>query len=246
MYKGSNMKNKTALITGASSGIGQAIAVSLAACGFNIAAHYHSNLAAVQAIEKEAQKHGVQIGLFCYDLSQPRQAKDMVDAVMKQFNSIDVLVNTIGPFYYGDILKVTPEEWSETINMNLHITFNVTYFAREHICASKGHIINFAFAGAENLKPLRMLAAYSAAKAGIIILTKSLAASLASSGVRVNAICPGLIEVVFATEAELARRVPLGRLGRPDEVAEVVKWVVTESPAYLTGAIIAVSGAWEQ
>lgn len=239
------MNTKTALITGASSGIGQAVATSLAAYGFNIAAHYHSNLTAVQAVENKARECGVQAGLFCYDLAQPGQAKEMVDAVVKQFSSIDVLVNTIGPFYFGDILKVTPEEWSEAINMNLHITFNVTYFAREHICASKGHIINFAFAGAENLKALRMLAAYGAAKAGIVVLTKSLAASLASSGVRVNAICPGLIEAVFATEEEIARRVPLGRLGRPDEVAEVVKWLVTESPAYLTGALIAVAGAWE-
>lgn len=239
------MNTKTALITGASSGIGQAVAISLAASGFNIAAHYHSNLAAVQVVEKEAQKCGVQVGLFCYNLAQPRQAKEMVDAVVNQFSSIDVLVNTIGPFSFGDILKVTPEEWSEAINMNLHITFNVTYFAREHICASRGHIINFAFAGAENLKPLRVLTAYGAAKAGIIILTKSLAASLASSGVRVNAICPGLIDVVFATEQDLARRVPLGRLGRPDEVAKVVKWLVTESPAYLTSATIAVAGGWE-
>lgn len=242
------MKTKTALITGASSDIGQAVTASLAASGFNIAAHYHKNLEVAQIIEDVAKKSGVDVGLFCYDLNQPRQAKEMVDAVVRQFNCIDVLVNTIGPFYYRDILEVTPEEWSESINMNLHIPFNVTYFAREQICASRGHIINFAFSGVENLKAWRMSTGYCTAKAGIVILTKSFAVSLASFGVRVNAICPGLIEIGTTTEQErqeMADQIPLGRPGRPEEIADVVRWLVIESPSYLTGALISVAGAWE-
>jgi len=89
------MCTKTALITGASSDIGQAIAISLASEGFNIAAHYHKNFAAVQNIKYEAQKQGVKAGLFCFDLVHPKQAKEMVNAVVKQFKSIDVLVNTM-------------------------------------------------------------------------------------------------------------------------------------------------------
>jgi NAD(P)-dependent dehydrogenase (short-subunit alcohol dehydrogenase family) len=84
-----------------------------AANGFNIAAHYHKNLATAQIIEDVAKKSSVDVGLFCYDLIQPGQAKEMMDAVVRQFNGIDVLVNTIGPFYYRDILEVTPEEWSD-------------------------------------------------------------------------------------------------------------------------------------
>jgi NAD(P)-dependent dehydrogenase (short-subunit alcohol dehydrogenase family) len=219
-YKGRNAKmdTKTVFITGASSDIGQAVAISLASSGFNIAAQYYSNLAAVQVIEEEAEKWGVQSGLFCYDLVHPRQAKEVVDAVIKKFKSIDVLINTVGPFYYKDILEVTPEEWAESINMNLQITFNMTYFAMEQICASRGHIINFAFSGVENLKSWIMSTGYCAAKAGIAILTKSLAASLAPSGVRVNAICPGLIEEGTTTEQErqeMANQIPFGRPGRP-------------------------------
>ncbi|NOR49315.1 MAG: SDR family oxidoreductase [Methanosarcinaceae archaeon] len=242
------MGTKTALIAGASSDIGQAIAISLASEGFNIAAHYHKNFAAVKIIKEEAQKNGVEAGLFCFNLLHPKQAKEMVNAVVKQFTSIDVLVNTIGPFYYQDILEVTPEEWSESVNMNLQVSFNTTYFAREKICASQGHIINFAFSGVENLKAWSMSTGYCAAKAGIVILTKSLAASLASSGVRVNAICPGLIEEGATTELErqeMAEQIPFGRPGRPNEIAEVVKWLVTDSPHYLTGALIPVAGAWE-
>jgi 3-oxoacyl-[acyl-carrier protein] reductase len=243
------MNAKTALITGASSDVGKAVALSLAACGFNIAAHYHSNLTAVRVIKNEVGKYGVQAMLYRHDLKQSRQAKEMVDAVMSQFSSIDVLVNTIGPFYLKDVLEFTPEEWSEIIDLNLNIAFNVTYFAREQICASKGHIINFAFSGAEHLRAWSMATAYGAAKAGIVILTKTLATSLASTGVRVNAICPGLIEESWQSKQnreQLACKVPVGRLGRPDEIAETVKWLVTDSPLYVTGALIAVAGAWEQ
>jgi len=242
------MNTKTALITGASSDIGQSVSTTLAASGFNIAAHYHSNLAATQVIEKEAERCGVAVDLFCYDLIHPKQVEELVNAVIKRFGTIDVLVNTIGPFYYQDILEVTPDEWSETIHMNLHIAFNVTYFAREYLCASKGHIINFAFSGVENLKAWSMSTAYCVAKAGIVVLTKSLAASLAPLGVRVNAICPGLIEVGAISEKErqeMCKQIPFGRPGTPTEIANVVKWIVTESPSYLTGILIPVAGAWE-
>jgi 3-oxoacyl-[acyl-carrier protein] reductase len=240
--------NKTALITGASSDIGHTVALYLASSGFNIAAHYHSNWRPVHNIETKAQKYGVQVELFCYDLVKLVQAQEMVDAVVKRFNRIDVLVNTIGPFYYQDILQVTPEEWCKSILMNLHIAFNVTYYSQKYLCDSKGHIINFAFAGIENLKSWNMSTGYCAAKAGIVILSKSLATSLAPSGVRVNVICPGLIEFGDITAKErqaMANQIPIGRPGRPDEIGEVIKWLVTESPSYLTGALIPVSGGWE-
>ncbi len=242
------MSSGTILITGASSDIGQSVAKELSIHGFNIAAHYYKNLEAVQAIKKQGEKNDIQVELFCHDLSQSHQAEEMVNAVVDKFGSIDVLINTIGPFYYKDIFEVTPNEWLESINMNLCTAFNVTYFAKKYICEAKGHIINFGFSGVENLKAWEMSTGYCAAKAGIVVLTKSLAKRLAPLGVRVNAICPGLIEVDTSTEEErqeMAKQIPLGRPGRPSEIAEVVKWIVNESPAYLTGALIPVCGAWE-
>lgn len=244
--------NKTALITGASSDIGQHIARILAQSGFNIAAHYYKNLSRVQQLEDMSEKCGIKFHAFKCDLKQIENSKAMVEDVISKFNRIDVLINTIGPFYYRDILEVTPEQWVEAINMNLNIAFNVTHYAMPFIVKAKGHIINFTFSGVENLKSWPMSADYCAAKTGIAVLTKALAAKLASHGVRVNAISPGMMESEASTKEELfdtAKRlsmpIPAGRLGKPAEIAEVVNWLVTSSPAYVTGALMPVSGAWE-
>ena len=242
------MEAKTALITGASSDIGRAVAVELAASGFNIAAHYLNNRAAAQDIREQIAGWGVRASLFRYDLMHVNHAKDLVDAVVSDFGRIDVLVNTIGPFYHRDILDVTPQEWAEAIQLNLNVAFNVTYFAKEPLCATKGHVINFGFSGVQSMKAWPTSAGYCAAKAGLVVLTKSLAASYAPLGVRVNAVCPGLVEAGPIDEQErqeMARQIPLGRPGRPKEVAEIVRWLVVESPTYVTGALVPVSGGWE-
>jgi 3-oxoacyl-[acyl-carrier protein] reductase len=158
------------------------------------------------------------------------------------------VVNVVGPFQYQAITETSPEEWQETIALNLHTCFNLTHYALPYLCESKGHIVNFAFAGVENIKAWPMSAAYCAAKTGIAVLTKSWATALAAKGVRVNAICPGLVEEGTATEAErkaMAEQIPLGRPVRPQEVAATVKWLLTDSPASMTGSLLAVSGAWE-
>lgn len=186
--------DKTALITGASSDIGQHIARTLAQSGFNIAAHYYENLSRIQQLEDTSKKHGIKFYAFKYDLEQIENSKAMVEDVLSEFNQIDVLINTIGPFYYRDILEVTPEQWAEAINMNLNVTFNVTHYAMSHIIEAKGHIVNFTFSGVKNLKSWPMSADYCAAKTGIAVLTKTLAVKLAPHDVRVNAISPGVME----------------------------------------------------
>jgi len=242
------MTHKKALITGASSDIGQAVVRTLAGKGYDIAAQYHRNREAVEALGEEAVGKDVPFRPLCYDLRQPGMAERMVTEAARELGGVDVLVNTIGPFFYRDVLEVTPEEWAEVITLNLNLAFNVTHFARDHIIKAKGHIINFAFAGVQNPKAWKMAAGYCAAKAGIVVLSKSLAARLAPLGVRVNVVCPGLIEAAATTEKErqdMAKKIPVGRPGAPEEVAEVVGWLVEDSPSYLTGALIPVAGAWE-
>lgn len=236
------------LITGASSGIGNAIALELAGADVAFALHCHQNPGTVAELQKALAARSSASLLLRHDLTEPGQAKLMLDKAVAEWGRLDVVVNVVGPFAYRDLAEVTPEEWQQAIALNLHTCFNVTHYAMPHLCESRGHIVNFAFAGVENLKAWTMSTAYCAAKAGIAVLTKSFAAALAPQGVRVNALCPGLVEEGAATEAEreaMAEQIPLGRPVRPQEVAATVRWLVTDSPASVTGSLIAVSGAWE-
>ncbi|OGQ48445.1 MAG: hypothetical protein A3I09_01650 [Deltaproteobacteria bacterium RIFCSPLOWO2_02_FULL_47_10] len=243
---------KTAIITGASSDIGQALAIMMAKTGFNVGVHYYQNTSGIQKVEKEIAKNNSHAKLLKYDLIQPKNAKNMIEDFVKEFGRIDLLINTIGPFYYRDVLEVTPEQWIEAVNLNLNVTYYVTHYALEHIIKSKGHIVNFTFSGVETLKGWDMSADYCAAKAGVVVLTKALAKRLASKGVRVNAIQPGLIKTpatdeneLLKTAKELSMPIPVGRTGKAEEIAEVVRWLVMESPSYLTGVSIPVAGGWE-
>ncbi|MFH1728682.1 MAG: SDR family oxidoreductase [Pseudomonadota bacterium] len=242
------MDKKCALVVGASSDIGLEIVQTLANLGYNVAAHYLNNANNLQKIKTEYDSHENSIELFKHDLKDHKNASSLVNEVVDKFESIDVLVNAIGPFYYRDILETNPEEWKEEIDLNLNVVFNVTAYAKDHLIKSKGHIVNFAYSGAENKKAYPMSAGYCSAKAGVVVLTKSLAAKLAPMGVRVNAINPGLIEASTTTEKEreeMAKSIPFGRPGTPREVADVLNWILTDSPQYMTGAFIPIAGAWE-
>ena len=239
---------RSILITGASSEIGRGIALELASDGSSLALHCHQNPHVITELQQSLTARGCASRILCYDLTRSDQAKAMVGEVIAEFGRLDVLVNVVGPFHYRDIAEMTPEEWQETIALNLNTCFNATHHAQPYLCESRGHIVNFAFSGVENLKAWTMSAAYCAAKAGVAVLTKSWAAALAPKGVRVNAICPGLVEEGAATEAgrkHMAGQIPLGRPVRPQEIAATVRWLVTDSPESMTGSLIAVSGAWE-
>ncbi|OGQ22152.1 MAG: hypothetical protein A3I05_09650 [Deltaproteobacteria bacterium RIFCSPLOWO2_02_FULL_44_10] len=246
------MTKKNALIVGASSDIGQALAVTMAKAHFNIGVHYCQNEQVAQKLEQSIIKNDSRAKLLKYDLAHPENAKKMIDDFVHDFGTIDLLINTIGPFYYRDILEVTPEQWTEAIQLNLNVVYYVTYYALKYLLESKGHIINFTFSGVENLKAWPLSADYCAAKAGVAVLTKTLAVKLGPKGVRVNAISPGVNETPGYTDEELLKiakelsmPIPYGRTSKSKEIAEVVKWLAVESPEYLTGALIPVAGGWE-
>lgn len=242
------VSKKHILITGASAEIGHHIALALSPNVANLALHYHQNETAVTATQHQLLQAGCTPLLLQYDLTQPSAAQAMIAETIATFGHLDALINVVGPFVYEDINDVTPESWERTIALNLHTCFNVIHYAKPHLIASHGHIVNFAFSGVENIKSWSMSTAYCAAKTGIAVLTKSLATALAPHGVRVNAICPGLVEETTATAAErqtMAAQIPIGRPIRPQEVANTVEWLVNKSPEGMTGSLIAVSGGWE-
>ncbi len=239
---------KSILITGASSEIGRSIALELASSGASLALHYHRNDGVIAELQRRLSARGCVSHSMGCDLTRSDQAKTMIEEAVGKLGRLDVVVNVVGPFFYREISQTPPEQWQEIIALNLHTCFNVAYFAEPHLCKSRGHIVNFAFSGVENIKAWPLSTAYCAAKTGVAVLTKSLAVALAHKGVRVNALCPGLVEESVATEAErksMAEQIPLGRPVRPQEVAATVRWLVTDSPESMTGSLIAVSGAWD-
>jgi NAD(P)-dependent dehydrogenase (short-subunit alcohol dehydrogenase family) len=172
----------------------------------------------------------------------------LIMETLKEFGNLDVLINVVGPFVYKNILEISPQEWQQDIHSNLSTCFNTSHYALEALQKSQGHIINFAFSGVENIKAWPMSTSYCAAKTGVVVLTKSLATALAPFKVRVNAICPGLVEEgqISAEERQImADQIPYGRPIRPDEIGKTVKWLVFESPEVMTGSLITVSGGWE-
>ncbi len=240
--------DKRILITGASSDIGHSIALKLGRRNATLGLHYHHNGQAIAALQEQLAEHSCISHRLPYDLTQADNARKMVDEFIDRFGRLDALINVVGPFDYRDLNDVTVDSWHTVIALNLHTCFHVVHFATPYLCQTRGHIINFAFSGAEHIRAWPMSTAYCAAKAGVAVLTKSLAVALAPKRVRVNAVCPGLVEEGATTTVErqsMAAQIPLGRPVRPEEIASTVGWLVYESCESLTGSFIAVSGAWE-
>jgi NAD(P)-dependent dehydrogenase (short-subunit alcohol dehydrogenase family) len=239
---------KTILITGSNSDIGIAVAKALSNHPLQLALHYYSNQAKVSELQVWLDEKNVQNRFFQCDLTEPSQAESLIAQTLAAFGSLDVLINIVGPFTYKDILEVTPKEWFDDINLNLHTCFNTTHYALNELRRNQGQIINFAFSGVENIKAWTMSTGYCAAKTGVAALTKSLAVSLAPHKVRVNAICPGLVEeghISAEERQQMASQIPYGRPVRPDEIGQTVAWLVWNSPESMTGSLITVAGAWE-
>ncbi|NOT12853.1 MAG: SDR family oxidoreductase [Methylococcaceae bacterium] len=239
---------KTILITGSNSDIGIAVTKALAKPATLLALHYYSNSRKAEGLKDWLDQQTIKHRLFQCDLTQPASAELLIRETVKAFGRIDVLVNVVGPFVYKNILDVTPTEWQQDVDTNLNTCFFTSHYALDALRESRGQIINFAFSGVENIKAWPMSTGYCAAKTGVAALTKSLATALAPFKVRVNAICPGLVEEGHITAEErqqMAAQIPYGRPVHPDEIGKTVNWLVNDSPETMTGSFITVSGGWE-
>ena len=239
---------KTILITGSNSAVGIAVAKALAEQSVQLAMQYYSSEGKAQELKAWLDEKEIPNRLFQCDLTRPEQAEKLVYGTLQEFKAIDVLINIVGPYVYKDILEVTPQEWLDDINLNLNTCFHTSHYALDALRRSQGQIINFAFSGVENIKAWPMSAGYCAAKTGVVALTKSLAVALAPYKVRVNAICPGLVEddAIGAEERQqMASQIPYGRPVQADEIGRTVAWLVSDSPEIMTGSLLNVSGGWE-
>ena len=239
--------DKCALITGATRGIGKQIAITLAKQGYNIALNYRKENEELENTKKEIEKIGVQILAVKGDVSNFEDCENFVKQVIERFGQIDVLVNNAGITKDMLLMRMKKEDFEQVIDTNLVGTFNVTKNVVPYMMkARSGRIINISSvvgisgnAGQTN---------YSASKAGIIGFTKSLAKEVASRNILVNAVAPGFIETnmtdVLKQEVkdEIAKNIPLKRMGTPQDVANVVKFLASEDSSYITGQVISVDG----
>ena len=238
---------KVAFITGATRGIGKHIAIEFAKDGYDIAFNYRKENEDLENIKKQIKELNVRCLPVKGDVSIFDDTANMVNQIINEFGKIDVLVNNAGITKDALLMRMKKEDFEDVINVNLVGTFNVTKNVIPYMIKQRsGRIINISSvvgvsgnAGQTN---------YSASKAGIIGFTKSLAKEVASRNILVNAVAPGFIETQMTdvlkqeVKEEIAKNIPLRRMGTPEDVANVVKFLAGEQSAYITGQVINVDG----
>lgn len=246
-YTGRELAGKVAIITGGSRGIGQAIALDLACNGAHIAINYRQSAAEAQKVIQQAKSMGVNGLAVQADVASYEDAQRMVDTVVAELGGLDILVNNAGINRDGVIWKMSEDQWDEVIAVDLKGTFNYIRAAAPIFKEQgSGKIVNVT--SINGIRGKFGQSNYTAAKGGVIALTKTVARELGRFSVNVNAIAPGLIETDMVKEApekvrELAlSEIVLGRLGTPEEVAWVVTFLCSERARHLTGEIITVDG----
>ena len=241
------LEGKVALVTGASRGIGKAIALMLAENGADIAVNFAGSTAAAEAVAAEIEKMGRKAILVQGDVSKADVCAEIVDKVVNELGHIDILVNNAGITRDTLLLRMKEEDWDAVLNTNLKGVFNCTKAAVKYMAKQRsGSIVNISSVVA--LMGNAGQANYAAAKAGILGFTRSVAKEMAARGIRVNAVTPGFIKtdmtsvlsekVVAAMEASI----PLARLGEPEDIAKAVLFLVSDNAAYITGQTLHVDG----
>ncbi|GAB7388105.1 3-oxoacyl-[acyl-carrier-protein] reductase [Bacillaceae bacterium] len=241
------LTGKKALVTGASRGIGRAVALALAEAGADVAVNYAGNEASANEVVAQIQGMGREAIAVRANVADASQVQEMVEEVLDRFGRLDILVNNAGITRDNLLMRMKEEEWDEVVDTNLKGVFNcIKAVTRPMMKQRAGRIINIASVVGVIGNPGQ--ANYVAAKAGVIGLTKSVARELASRGITVNAVAPGFIETDMTAalpqemkEALLAQ-IPLARFGRPEDVARVVAFLASDAAAYMTGQTIHVDG----
>ncbi len=242
------MDQPVALITGGAKGIGRGIALDLAARHWKVALCYRTSEAEANATAQDIiARGGRSLAIRC-DVSDPVAAKNLVAQIEQEWGRIDVLINGAGPYHRINLFDETVEGWNEMFDGNLHPIFYLVQAVAPGMKARKaGRIINFSMANADQMEAQPDVTGHYIAKAGVLILTRTLAKLLAPYGVTVNAISPGFIDSGSAPPQDLAamtQRIPAGYIGTIGDTVAAVRYLLSEEARYVNGANIQISGGW--
>jgi 3-oxoacyl-[acyl-carrier protein] reductase len=241
------LKDRVAIVTGGTRGIGRAISLVLAQEGAEVIANFSKDINAAEELMSEAKSRGLKIRLFKADVTQFDQVKEMVEETFAQYGRIDILVNNVGLIRDNFLMLMSDEDWDSLMKTNLTSLFHCCKAViRKMIPERRGKIINIS--SVSGILGTAGQTNYAATKGGVISFTKSLARELGPFNIHVNAIAPGLIEseVVSKTPKEKVEAIikssSLGRIGKPEEVAKVVLFLASDDSNYITGQTIVVDG----
>ena len=241
------LKDKVAIVTGGTKGIGRAISILFAEEGAKVVANFSKDVAVAEGLMREAQSKGLHIGLFKADVTQFDQVKEMVEETFALYGRIDILVNNVGLIRDNFLMLMSDEDWDSLMKANLNSLFYCCKAViRKMIPEKKGKIINIS--SVSGILGTAGQTNYAATKGGMISFTKSLARELGHFNIHINAVAPGLIE------SEMISRMPkekveaiiksssLGRMGKPEEVAQAVLFLASDHSNYITGQTLVVDG----
>jgi 3-oxoacyl-[acyl-carrier protein] reductase len=242
------LEGKIAIVTGAARGIGEAIALKLASQGAHIAFTFLSSDEKAKILEQKLIALGVKAKGYKSNAGSYEECEQLVNAVVKEYGTVDVCINNAGISKDSLLLRLTPEQWNEVITTNLNSVFNMTkQVIRPMLKAKKGSIVNMS--SIIGIRGNAGQSSYAASKAGIIGFTKSIAHELGSRNIRCNAIAPGFVETDmthYLQDEENAKsflsKIPLGRFGSADEIADTALFLASDMSSYITGQVISTCG----
>ena len=244
---GISLEGQVALVTGSSRGIGAVIAKRLALAGARVALNYNASVAAAIEVREAISAEGGQAMLIAGDVSDEGQAREAIKAVIEHFGNIDILINNAGIHRDRLLLRMSPADFDEVLQVNLRGAFLCTKYVMPHLIRQHyGRVVNMSSVVGLTGNPGQ--ANYAAAKAGLIGFTKAVAREVASRNVTVNAVAPGYIATGMVEDLseeqqnQILERIPMGRFGTSDDVAETILFLSSKAAGYLTGQVLTVDG----